>query len=170
MSEHSLIPTFKKGTSDYPPGPRFTKEQRKETQETFLKSFAVNGNVRAACIQAGVDRSTVHYWAEHDEEFNIKYNQAKEDVNDIIRSEILKRGIVGEKRYVTSAGKVVYHEGQPLTIQEKSDTLLIFHAKSRMPEYRDKQSIEHSGSIDVTGAKDLLLAKLAAFRKDEVHG
>jgi hypothetical protein len=39
-----------------------------------------------------------------------------------------------------------------------------------MPEYRDKQSVEVSGSIDVTGAKDLLLAKLAAFRKEEVHG
>lgn len=132
---------FKKSTSVRVKGQKISNEQRKETQEKFLKSFAANGNVRAACMAAGIDRSTVHYWSEHDEQFSMRYNLAKEDVNDAIRAEIYKRAVIGEERFVTSMGKVVYHDGKPLTIREKSDTLLIFHAKSRMPEYRDKAAI-----------------------------
>jgi hypothetical protein len=141
MAANSNISTSKKTTSTYRSGPRFSKEQRKEVQKKFLKSFAANGNVRAACMAAGIERTTVHYWSEHDEEFSMQYNLAKEDVNDTIRAEIFKRAVIGEERFVTSVGKVVYHEGKPLTIREKSDTLLMFHAKSRMPEYRDKAAI-----------------------------
>jgi hypothetical protein len=122
-------------------GQKINKEQRKEVQEKFLKSFAANGNVRAACMYAGIERTTVHYWSEHDEIFSMQYNLAKEDVNDTIRAEIFKRAVIGEERFITSMGKIVYHENKPLTIREKSDTLLIFHAKSRMPEYRDKAAI-----------------------------
>jgi hypothetical protein len=117
--------TYKKKTSVRMRGSRPTKEERKEAQEKFLKSFAANGNVRAACMVAGVDRTAVHYWNEHDEQFSMKYNLAKEDVNDTIRAEIFRRGVIGEERFVTSVGKVVYHEGKPLTIREKSDTLLM---------------------------------------------
>jgi hypothetical protein len=79
----------KKSTSIRVKGQRIRVNQRKETQEKFLKSFASNGNVRAACMAAGIDRSTVHYWNEHDQDFNMRYNLAKEDVNDTIRAERL---------------------------------------------------------------------------------
>ena len=160
--------TLIKSTSVRVKGQKINKEQRKEVQEKFLKSFAANGNVRAACMASGIERTTVHYWNEHDEQFSMQYNLAKEDVNDTIRAEIFRRAVIGEERFVTSVGKVVYHDGKPLTIREKSDTLLMFHAKSRMPtEYRDNHKIDHTGSIDVIGAKDLLLSKLEALRKKE---
>lgn len=127
-------------TSTRRPGQRLTAKETKEKQETFLKTFANTGNVRAACMQADIDRSTVHRWNEVDEHFSMQYNIAKEDVNDMIRAEIMRRAVHGEERYVTSMGKVVYHNEKPLTIKEKSDVLLMFHAKSRMPEYRDKSA------------------------------
>jgi hypothetical protein len=43
----------------------------------------------------------------------------------------------------------------------------MFHAKARMPEYRDKQQVEHSGNIDITGAKDSLLNKLAQATRSQ---
>ena len=163
--------TYKKKTSVRNRGSRPSEAERKEAQETFLKSFVANGNVRDGCLAAGIDRTAVHYWSEHDAEFSIRYNLAKEDINDAIRAEILRRSMIGEERFITSMGKVVYHEGQPLTIQEKSDTLLMFQAKARMPtEYRDNHKIEHTGAIDITGAKELLLSKLETLRKkEEVH-
>src|SRR5450755_3537788 len=140
-------------TSTRRPGHRLTKEQTQEAQEKFLKAFASNGNVRVACATAGIDRSTVHAWTEHDERFSMEYNLAKQDVDDAIRAEIYRRGMFGEERFVVAQGKIVYgpdnpdgSRGKPLTYKEKSDTLLIFHAKSRMPEYRDKQQVELTGN------------------------
>lgn len=134
-------------TSGRRPGNRLTKDETKLAKEKFLKSFASNGNVRAACMVAGIDRSTVHNWSEHDAQFSMQYNLAKEDVNDAIRGEIYRRAMIGEEKIVTSMGKVVYHENKPLTVREKSDTLLMFHAKSRMSEYRDKQQLDINGTL-----------------------
>jgi hypothetical protein len=140
-------------TSSRSQGVRLTKEQTQEAQDKFLKAFASNGNVRAACMSAGIDRQTVYRWSEHDEQFAMKYNLAKADVDDAIRAEIYRRGMFGEERFVVAQGKIVYGpdnpdgtRGKPLTYKEKSDTLLIFHAKSRMPEYRDKQQVELTGN------------------------
>lgn len=146
-------------------GVRLSATQRAVAQETFLEAFAANGNVRVACLKANIDRSTVHQWQEHDETFNMRYHLAKEDVNDAIRAEIYRRAMYGEERFVTSMGKVVYHEDKPLTIREKSDTLLIFHAKARMPEYRDKQQ-DVTVNVDVNGAKESLLSKFANHEED----
>lgn len=134
-------------------GERMKQEERLVIQEKFLKSFAGNGNVRAACMAAGVDRSIVHYWAEHDEQFSMQYTLAKEDVNDAIRAEIFRRAMFGEEEPVISMGKPIYEEvtvmenGKPvtrrkmLTIKRKSDLLLMFQAKARMPEYREKSTL-----------------------------
>jgi hypothetical protein len=158
-----------KRTSVRRAGHKLNKGQTEEAQDKFLKAFANNGNVRAACLIAGVDRSTIHAWAEHFEEFNFSYNLAKEDVNDAIRGEIFRRGMFGEERFITSMGNVVYHEGKPLTIKEKSDTLLMFHARARMPEYREKQQIDLNAQITTMAesAKDELLADLAAAIANE---
>jgi hypothetical protein len=175
MQNEFTSSTHKK-TSIRSRGSRPSKEQRIEAQEKFLKAFASNGNVRVACLAAGVDRSAVHYWAEHDEQFNMRYNLAKEDVNDAIRGEIYRRGMFGDERYVTSMGKVVYHDDKPLTIREKSDTLLIFHAKSRMPEYREKQQVDLNANVtgsvqtsDLSGDLRLLTNEQLAQFKAWLH-
>ncbi len=170
MSESSSTSsTRKKGTSVRIVGQRLTKAQRKEAQEKFLKSFASNGNVRAACLSAGIDRSTVHRWNEHDEQFSMQYNLAKEDVNDTIRGEIFRRAMIGDEKYVVSGGMVVEYQGKPLTFRAKSDTLLIFHAKARMPEYRDKQHIDVSADFGKMAeqAKQALLNDLASLINDD---
>lgn len=153
MSKTSTSSTPKKGTSAHVKGQRLSKGQRQEAQEKFLKSFASNGNVRAACMSAGIDRSSVHYWSEHDEQFSMQYTLAKEDVNDAIRAEIFRRAMFGEEEPVVSMGKPVYKEvtviengksvikREILTIKRKSDLLLMFQAKARMPEYREKSTI-----------------------------
>ena len=164
-------------------GVRLTAKQRLVAQETFLKVFVNSGNVRAACLEAGIDRSTVRQWEEHDEQFSFLYNQAKEDVNDAIRGEIFRRAMFGEEEVVTSMGKPVYEQipllnpdgtpkldkngkpmyrnGKMITQKRKSDILLMFHAKARMLEYREKQAVEVSGNVDVAGFKELLMQRLA---------
>ena len=117
------------------PGQRMTTTQRKATQAAFLATFEQSANVTQACRAAGIDRSMAYQWLEHDEQFSILYHQAEQIANDAIRAEIFRRGHDGYYEQVIVGGKVQ-------TLHKYSDTLLIFLAKARMPEFREKQSLD----------------------------
>jgi hypothetical protein len=113
----------------------FTPEQRLHHQELFLEHYRKNANMTAAAQAAGVTRQTVHDWRNADEEFAAQMLDASEAANDALREEIRRRGVDGWDERLVSAGKDMG------TIHKYSDTLLIFHAKARMPEYRDKLQV-----------------------------
>ncbi|SRR6266568_1582546 len=139
-----------------------TAEKRPRNKKAiFLESFALNANVMLSARAAGVSRQAVYQWLEKDEDFSFAFNLAKEEAKDTIRAEIYRRGVEGWDEDVYQLAKFAG------TVRKYSDTLLIFHAKSLMSEYRDKQQIEHSGSIDINGAKELLLQKLQMLRQGE---
>jgi hypothetical protein len=121
------------------------KLSTKQRQRAFLAAFAEHGNVLLSAQKAGITRTTVYTWLEHDEDFFFAYNQAKEDAKDVLRAEIYRRGKEGFDEAVYQLGK---YRG---TVRKYSDTLLIFHAKALMPEYREKQSLEVTtpGAIEI---------------------
>src|SRR5690348_12236367 len=88
------------------PGQRMTKVERAQAQETFLKSFRNTANVRASCMAAGIDRTTIYAWLEKDEMFSLEYRQAELDANDMLRAEILQRATKGYEKPVVSMGKI----------------------------------------------------------------
>lgn len=141
-------------------GQRMTSKERKETQEAFLKAYEKTANILTAAEQVGIDRKLVYYWLEHDEQFGFAYNLADNAANMNIEAEIHRRGVQGWQEPVWQMGQYC---GK---ITKYSDTLLIFYAKRRMPEYRDHQHIEHSGSIDINGAKESLLDKLSRLSEN----
>ncbi len=120
-----------------------TQEEHAVAQETFLATYAKHGNVKAACDTAGISRTTVYRWLEHDETFSLRHEQAKADYCDSLRHEIHRRAHDGVL-------KPVYQRGEKVgAIREYSDTLLIFQAKARMPEYREKVEVEQKGVVDM---------------------
>ena len=151
-------------------GKRLTKEQTQELQEKFLKSFSMTANIRAACMSAGIDRSTVYSWQEHDSSFSLRFNIAEQEANDVIRAEIFRRAVQGYEKPVVSMGRVVYEEtpildksgkpvlndkgkpvvtyGKPVTERVYSDALLSLLARARMPEFRDKQSVDLNATVN----------------------
>lgn len=152
MSEHSNTPTPLRARRQ---GQRLTAEQRKVAQERFLEAFGNTANVRAACLKAGIDRSTVYRWQEVDETFGFRFKQAEAAANDLIRAALWRRGVDGVDRYVISQGKLVYVKNEkgemvPLKEKEYSDSLLALLAKARMPEFRDKSSVDVNASIHGT--------------------
>jgi hypothetical protein len=114
---------------------------KKAKQRLFLEAYAEHANVILSAHAAGVDRTTVYKWLEHDEDFSFAFNQAKEDAKDVLRAEIYRRGKEGWDESVYEAGVLMK------TVRKYSDTLLIFHAKMLMPEYRDKQQIDVNTNI-----------------------
>ncbi|SRR5258708_9815808 len=129
-------------TSSRGRGRKLSAAQRNIAQEAFLQEFEQCSTILDACVVANIDRSTFQNWLEHDEEFSFRYNQAKASSDDVIRRAIKNRAIDGWQEPIVSMGKVVFHDGQPLTVTKYSDALLALLAKSRMPEYREKQQVD----------------------------
>lgn len=108
--------------------------KKRTKQDIFLEDFAIHGNISLACRAAAINRTTVYRWKETSDTFLLRYNQAFEEAKDNIRAEIYRRGHDGYYEDVMIAGK-------KQRLHKYSDTLLIFHAKMLMPEYREKQDI-----------------------------
>lgn len=125
-----------------PQGIRMTKKRRKYYQKMFLDDFAKHGVMAQACRVAGVDVSLLRYWRK-DVAFEEAFQAAREASDDTLRYEVYRRAVEGVERPVYYQGEVVGHE----TVY--SDRLLEFQAKARMPEYREKQQLEVSGTFSV---------------------
>lgn len=118
-------------------GRKFTERERKRAKVDFLRNFERVGVIGEACratLVRGlpISRDVISQWQEHDPEFSVRFGQARAEADDAIRAEIRRRAIVGDKRSIYQGGRKVG------TFRERSDTLLIFLAKSRMPEFRQK--------------------------------
>lgn len=139
-------------------GQQLSKDERSEVQEKFLKSFSMTANVRAACMAAGISRTSIYEWLEKDEQFSIRYRQAELDANDLIRAELFRRAVQGYEKPVVSMGKVVCvanekGESKPLMERMYSDNLLSLLAKARMPEFREKTQVDVNANVSHTGSE-----------------
>lgn len=136
--------TSKKNVRIRRPGESLTPDEIEQAKEAFIAAYAKYGNVGAACDKACIHRSTVYRWLEHDETFSFRHEQAKQDYCDRLRQEIDRRAHDGVLKPVFQGGVKVG------SIREYSDTLLIFHAKAHMPEYRDKVQVQATMQGSVT--------------------
>jgi len=125
--------------SDENPTPQKEVSSTKESKRLFLEAYAEHANVMLAAKAADIHRSTVYDWQEHDQDFSFAFNLAREDAKDILRAEIYRRAKEGWDEPLVSAGMRLGR------VRKYSDTLLIFHSKMLMPEYRDKHQVEVSG-------------------------
>ena len=152
-------------------GQRLTAAEREAAQERFLATFAVTGNFSEAADAAGVERSTVIRWKHDNKRFAELYEVAERRADDAIRAEGFRRAIRGVPKPLVSNGRLVcyeepdldengeqrrdrqgrplYRRGEPVTVLEYSDSIWHALAKARMPEFRDKQQVEVSGTIDI---------------------
>lgn len=123
-------------------GEKLRPAERPEVQRLFLDALADSGVVRRALSVAGVSRTTLDRW-KADPAFLALYSEAEQDANDLIRAEIRRRAIDGDE--TTRVDK----NGNEFTSVQRSDTLLIFLAKARMPEFRDttKQDVTVQGNL-----------------------
>ena len=138
-------------------------------QDKFLVAYAECGVVKYACLAAGVTRQTFYNWRDHDQEFQKRFPDIKSDAIDTLEYAAYVQAVLGVEEPVVSAGKLIYNDdGTPRMIRKHSPQILITLLKANLPEkYKDKQQVEHTGSIDLTGARELLKAKLQSMREQE---
>lgn len=93
-------------------------------RETFLKTLAETCNVSEAARAAGLGRRTAYDWRDADATFASAWTDAEESSADKLEQVAYERAISGQ-----------------------SDRMLEVLLKAHRPKYREKQQIEHSGSI-----------------------
>lgn len=131
---------------------RFDTEMREQYLAMIREGFT-NKDAAAAC---GCGTKYFQRRREQDPTFEADYQAARADGDDVIRAEVHRRGVDGVRRAIYHDGKVVGHK------QEYSDQLLMFLAKSRMPnEFGDRIQTEHTVKFD--GAAESLVSKLSAM-------
>lgn len=135
-------------------------DARARAMAAFLFAYCKKGTIAAASRFAGVSRATVTFWQNNYPEFVTRMSYAREDYLDSIRDEADRRGregVLKEHRHYAPDGSLVdvWYE------RVYSDLLLMFHAKSLMPEYRDKIPLtdpEAEGKIPLAAVRDILKA------------
>jgi hypothetical protein len=97
-------------------------------EDVFLEAIRQACNVTSACRLAGIGRRTAYNHREQDETFAARWDEAIEEGCDELEAEARRRAKDGVE-------KPVFWRGQRVaTVQEYSDTLLIFLLKAYRPE------------------------------------
>jgi len=101
------------------------QKRTKEAQHVFIKHYAVNRNISAACEHAKVSRTVYYEWLSKFPKFKQKCQDVIDKFDDIIEDGL-------------------FHYAKA-----KNPDILKFLAKHRLSKrgYTEKQEVEHSGEI-----------------------
>jgi hypothetical protein len=105
---------------------------RLDQRQAFLDTLTDDGNVRRACRDSGLPRTTAYRLRKEEPELAAAWDQAVNTGNDALEDEAIERALHGVEEEIWYGGK---HIG---TTRKYSDSLLMFLLKARRPEkFRD---------------------------------
>ena len=114
----------------------------KARQECFLKALAETGSVINAVRVAGTSRTRVYELRKIDPAFASAWDDAEAIAYDLLEEEARRRALEGVPQPLVSAGKLVRgDDGQPITIQRYSDSLLLALLKTHQRPRRNSISL-----------------------------
>jgi hypothetical protein len=117
-----------------------SNEITQPNKRAFLVALSETGNITGASKITGIARKTHYNWMQEDPAYAAAYKVALEQAAENLESEARRRATKG-------TAKPVFYKGEECgTVQEYSDTLLIFLLKGAMP---DKYSERFQGTMDV---------------------
>lgn len=125
---------------DRPQGQKVWPEIVPDLKAKFLEEYVANGGVITHAAKAiGVAPATPRNWMRQDPSFLAQFEVARQEANDTIRTEIVRRAVEGWDEEVYQNGHFVG------TVHKYDSNLLMFYAKSRMPEFRERVDITSDG-------------------------
>jgi hypothetical protein len=115
---------------------RKTPKRRKR----FLAILATGMSVQKSCDAAGMPRSSAYTWRDSDPVFAAEWDAAVDAGTDRLEDEAWRRAHDGVDEPVFQGGKEVG------AVRRYSDNILLRLLSARRPsQYRERQTIEHSG-------------------------
>jgi transposase len=129
-----------------------------ENKEIVLAMLANGATYAAAAAAVGAHRRTIMKWADADEEFALRWNDAIEEGIDRLEQEAIRRARDGVKRPVFYMGQIVGY------VQEYSDSLLKFLLEAKRPAVYRVRNINVMAPDGGDGALEV------RWREPESHG
>lgn len=124
-------------------------------QASFIEELAKRGNVRDACLVAGIPRRTAYDWRAADSAFAAAWDAALDEAADTMEREAFRRAVEGVDEPVYGALGSGSGTGQVGVIRKYSDTLLIFLMKAARPSrFRERHDVALTGKIQHGGDPD----------------
>lgn len=128
----------------------------------WLQLFEQTGNQSEACrmmCRNGdiVRRGQISQWVKHNESFREMFKIAKRGVGPALESEMRRRAIIGDRKYLYYKGEPVMdpRTGKQAFEVIRSDRMLEIALKSYYPEkYRERSDVNVNGSITLTNISD----------------
>ncbi len=123
------------------------------SKRLFLEKYPKYGTIEATLRAIGLKSRTSFYgWLKADPKFKDDFEEVKQIYIEKLEQEADRRAIEGINKPVFYKGKLVTDAtGNPVTIKEYSDTLLIFRLKALAPEkYRER--IDNNVDLRTPGA------------------
>jgi hypothetical protein len=108
----------------------------------FLKAYAECGRVGEACETVEVSRDLHYQWLEKDPAYRDAFEQTKYRVGQLIEDKVIELAMNGEV------------------------SLLLPVLRRFRPEYRERTSIEHSGSVDLVERMRAADQRLIALQRN----
>lgn len=131
---------------------RFTAKRKARFLTVLMETGMVNRAIEAT--HCSVSRVYQEKW--NNSEFAQAWKSAAEVAAEVvIEGELMRRAIEGVTDWKTVAGQAV-------KVRKKSDILLLAAVKAGLPDkYKDTVGHEHSGSIDLSSARERLKTELS---------
>lgn len=118
---------------------------RAKRHTEFLMCLKDTGNITAACMVSGLDRSHIYKRRASNAEFREQWNAALEISIDKLEHVARHRAIKGTKEPIYYKGELIDHVYRP------SDRLMELLLKAHRPEkFNPIQKLEHSGGVSVS--------------------
>lgn len=126
-------------------------------QAAFLTALVFHaGQHGKAAKSAKISRQTPRNWLKDDENYQLLYAEAMDQVAEVLEDEVIRRGKEG-------IDHGIYYQGEEIaTEKEYSDQLLMFYLKAAKPEkYRDRAEVK--GDVNVKHKFDGTMEELLAL-------
>lgn len=129
----------------------------RKLQAAFLAAYEECGQISAAALMAGMDRTTHYKWMREDGSYVERFEESHMVYVDNMEAEARRRAVEGVEIPIYYMGRKVGHK------KMFSDTLLIFLLKGELPDKykeRGEQEVKHSGQIHKTDLSELSIEEL----------
>ena len=113
-----------------------------EKKRVFLEMLEKHCDVKRAAAACGMSRARIYALRDKYSGFREQWNEAVKIAIDAMEAECYRRAFEGVDHPVIHLGEITD------TYKDYSDVLLMFYLKAHRPQYRDKVSHLHGGSIE----------------------
>ncbi len=129
-------------------------KEANEKKREFLKHIRITGNITVSAEHCGIAAKSHYKWLvnDHDGSYRAAFEMAQAEYKDRVEHVAHTWGVHGLPEVQMYKGSIARdEEGNPITVNKRSERLLIETLRAIKPnEYRDR-TVVHTGTVGLTG-------------------